>query len=299
MSVKQCLVRIGCALVVAAPVQYACAFEGGVSPYPVSATGEIIAALPPVPGLFVLQQFNYSSSSGLYGNDGEKLPIPFHVSTAASVTRLLASYPFELDGVRFYSQLIVPAVSLHLTVAGQSSTQNGLSNLTVSPVIMQWHPTRDLAIATGLDVALESGSYSASKASVAVGYLSLQPVFAVRYSQPDGIDIGLANRVLINQRNRETNYTSGNAYVGEFEAGWHFAHWKVGVVGAYLNQYSNDVENGATVASGNRARSFGIGPSIVFDPGPFKINLNYQQGVYAANTTKSNNIWLNVVFRLM
>lgn len=299
MSVKKKLIIVGCAITLAAIAQRASAFEGGVSPYPASATGDNIASMPPFPGLFALQQFNYSFSNGLYGNDGDKLPVPFHSSVATSVTRLLASYPLELMGVRFYSQLVIPVVSLHTTVAGQSSTQNGLSNITVSPVIMLWRPSRDVAVATGLDLAFATGSYSATKPSVAVGYLSLQPVFAVRYSRPDGIDIGLSNRFLINQRNGETGYTSGDAYLGEVEAGWHFGHWKFGVVGSYLNQYSNDTVNGATVASGNRTRSVGFGPSIVYDAGPIKINLNYQQGLYAANTSKSNNVWLNIAFPLM
>jgi hypothetical protein len=299
MPFKPKLVLAGCALAAAAFAQHASAFEGGISPYPASATGDNIASMPPFPGLFALQQFNYSFSNGLYGNDGEKLPVPFHSSVATSVTRLLASYPFELFGARLYSQLVVPVVSLHTTVAGQSSTQNGLSNITVSPVIVDWRPTRELSVATGLDLALETGSYSATKPSVAVGYLSLQPVFAVRYSRPDGIDVGLSNRFLINQRNHETGYTSGDAYLGEIEAGWHFGRWKLGVVGSYLNQYSNDTVNGKTVASGYRTRSAGFGPSIVYDAGPIKINLNYQQGLYAANTSKSNNVWLNIAVPLM
>ncbi|WP_415767871.1 transporter [Paraburkholderia sp. J69-1] len=297
--------RIGgaCALATLAAImsmpQHAQAFEGGISPYPASATGDNIASMPPFPGLFALQQFNYSFSNGLYGNDGQKLAVPFHSSVVTSVTRLLASYPFEIYGARFYSQVVIPVVSLHTTVAGQHSSQNGLSNITVSPVIVDWRPTRELSFAAGLDIALETGSYSATKASVAVGYTSLQPVFAVRYDQPGGLDIGISNRFLLNQRNSTTNYTSGDAWLGEFEAGWHLGRWKLGVVGSYLNQYSDDTQNGATVSAGYRTRSFGFGPSIVYDAGPVKINLNYQQGLYAANTSKSNNVWLNIAVPLM
>jgi hypothetical protein len=289
-----------CALAAATIAQHAQAFEGGISPYPASATGDNIASMPPFPGLFALQQFNYNFSNGLYGNDGEKLPVPFHSSVTTSVTRLLASYPLEFYGARFYSQLVVPVVFLRTTVAGQHSSQNGLSNITVSPLIVDWRPTRELSVAAGLDIALETGSYSPTKASVAVGYTSWQPVLAVRYEQAGGLDIGLSNRFLINQRNTTTNYSSGDAYLAEFVAGWHLGqHWKLGIVGSYLNQYSNDTQNGAIVEAGNRTRSFGIGPSIVYDAGPVRINLNYQQGIYAANTSKSNNVWLNVAIPLM
>jgi hypothetical protein len=258
--------------------------------------GTNFANLPPIPGLFALEQFNYSFANGLYGNDGKKLPIPFHSSVFSETTRLLVAYPFHLLGANVYTQLVIPVVSLHTTVAGQSGTQNGLSNITLTPVLVQWQLSQNLSIASGIDVAFENGSYSPVKASVAVGYTSVQPVFSIRYNAPNGLDIGIANRLLLNTKNGTTNYRSGDGYVGEFEAGWNFGPWKLGVVGAYLNQFSDDKANGVNV--GNRMRTFGIGPSLVYDARSWNINLNYQQGVYAANTSKSNNVWLNIAIPL-
>ncbi|TCG08106.1 hypothetical protein BZM27_14455 [Paraburkholderia steynii] len=276
---------------------HACALEGGVSPYPAGAVGTNIAEMPPIPGLFALEQLSYSYSNGLYGNDGEKLPFRFHSSAFSATTRLLASYPFTLLGAHLYSQLVLPVVSLHTNVAGQRGTQDGLSNVTLSPVIASWSLARNLTFTSGFDIAFETGSYSPSKPSVAVGYTSLQPVVSLRYNAPNGIDLGVANRVMFNRENGETGYRSGTAYVGEFEAGWNIGKWKLGVVGAYLNQFTDDRNNGALVA-GNRAKTLGIGPSIVYDGGKFNINLNYQQGIYAANTSKSNAVWLNVAIPL-
>ncbi|MEZ7524861.1 SphA family protein [Burkholderia vietnamiensis] len=296
MLKKSAAMAIGCAVSVAVSMNPAQAFEGGVSPYPTGAVGTNFANLPPIPGLFALQQFNYSFSNGLYGNDGKKLPIPFHSSVFSETTRLLLAYPFHLLGASVYTQLVIPVVSLHTSVAGQSGTQNGLANITLTPVLLQWRLSQNLAIASGIDVAFENGSYSPVKASVAVGYTSVQPVFSIRYNAPNGLDVGIANRLLLNAKNGTTNYRSGNGYVGEFEAGWNFGPWKLGVVGEYLNQFSDDKANGANV--GNRMRTFGIGPSLVYDARSWNINLNYQQGVYAANTSKSNNVWLNIAIPL-
>ncbi|MFM0436547.1 transporter [Paraburkholderia strydomiana] len=273
------------------------AYEGGVIPYPPGAAGTNFANFPPIPGLFVLQQFNYTFSNGLYGNDGNKLPIPFHSSVFSSTTRLLAAYPFKPFGVSLYSQLVLPAVSLHTIVAGNKDTQNGLANITVSPIIVGLHPFPNVEIATGIDVATETGSYSPTKPSVAVGYTSVQPVFSIRYNNPSGLDIGVSNRFLLNTRNSQTDYRSGDGYVAEFTAGWNFGKWKLGVVGAYSNQYSDDRLHGNAIP-GNRAKTFGIGPSIVYDFGPVNVNLNYQQGVYAANTSKGNAVWLNLAIPL-
>ncbi|HTH74425.1 MAG TPA: transporter [Trinickia sp.] len=296
MSKKLIAAVVGCTMLAAGSMNEAQAFEGGVSPYPAGAVGTNIANLPPIPGLFALEQFNYTFANGLYGNDGKKLPIPFSLSAYSETTRLLVSYPFHLLGANVYSQLVIPVVSLHTSVFGQSSTQNGLSNITVTPALLEWHLTQNLAIASGLDFAFETGSYSPVKSSVAVGYTSIQPVVSVRYNVPNGIDVAVANRLLLNSKNGATNYRSGDGYVAEFSAGWNFGPWKLGVVGAYLNQFSDDKANG--VSAGNRMKTFGIGPSVVYDARSWNVNVNYQQGLYAANTAKSSSVWLNIAIPL-
>ncbi|CAJ0690944.1 SphA family protein [Ralstonia holmesii] len=287
----------GCMTLAALASNTANAFEGGVSPYPAGAAGTSIAAMPPIPGLFVLEQFSYSHSNGLYDNSGNKLPIPFSISAPSMTTRLLAAYPVTVLGAGLYSQLVVPVVSLHTDIVGQSQRHNGLSNITISPAILKWSVTRNLAIVTGFDIALANGAYNQDRPSVAVGYTSWQPVFSFRYNVPNGIDVGMTNRFLINRENGDTGYRSGSAYVADFTAGWNFGKWKVGVVGGYLNQFTDDKVNGATVAN-NRARSLALGPSIAYDAGAFNININYQQGVYAANTSKSSAVWLNIAIPL-
>lgn len=296
MSKKLIAAVVGCTVLAAGSMNEARAFEGGVSPYPAGAVGTNMANLPPIPGLFALEQFNYTWANGLYGNDGKKLPIPFSLSARSATTRLLVAYPFHLVGANVYTQLVVPVVSLHTSVFGQSNTQNGLSNITLTPVLLQWRLSQNLAIASGIDFAFETGSYSPTKASVAVGYTSVQPVLSIRYNVPNGIDLGLSNRLLLNTKNGSTNYRSGDGYIGEFNAGWNFGPWKVGVVGAYLNQFSDDKANGVNV--GNRMKTFGLGPSIVYDARTWNVNINYQQGLYAANTAKSNSVWVNIAIPL-
>ncbi|MBV8621309.1 MAG: transporter [Curvibacter sp.] len=277
--------------------QNAHALEGGVSPFPVGSTGEFIAALPPIPGVFAVEQFNYSSSNGLYDNGGNKLPVPFKLSAYSATTRVLASYGTQWLGANLYSQLVVPAVSLHTEIAGDSETHRGLSNITLTPIMMRWGFSQYANLTGGLDISLPTGSYSPTRPSVAVGYTSWQPVVAYRYNDPSGLDVGLSNRFMFNQKNGDTGYRSGNAYAGEFTAGWHFGSWKVGVVGGYLNQFSDDSQNGASI-NANRARSFAIGPSVVYNAGPVNISVNYQQGVYAANMAKSNALWVNFALPL-
>lgn len=286
----------GCTACVLLGAQNAQALEGGSSPFPAGSTGEYIAAMPPITGLFAVQQTSYTSSDRLYDTHGDKLPVPFKMTARSTTTRLLASWG-QFGDTHLYSQLVLPLVSLGLNVAGHGDKDKGLANVTISPLVARWGLSPEANVTAGLDIALPSSSYHAERmANVAVGYTSWQPVFALRYNQPNGLDVGLSNRLLINQRNSDTDYRSGRAYVGEFTAGWNFGRWKVGAVGAYVNQFSDDKQGGASI--GNRMRSFAIGPSIAYNAGPVILNVNYQRGLYAANTSKSNAIWVNVAFPL-
>ena len=188
-------------------------------------------------------------------------------------------------------------VSLHTDVAGHSERHNGVANLTVSPAVLRWAVSdRSYAVA-GLDIALSNGSYNPTRPSVSTGYTSFQPVLGFRHNDPNGLDVGVINRLLINRENSTTHYRSGRGYVGEFTAGWNTGPWKMGVVGSYLNQFSDDQQAGNTI-QGNRARSFALGPSLNYNAGRYSVSLNYQRGVYATNTTKNNILGVGVTIPL-
>jgi hypothetical protein len=108
---------------------------------------------------------------------------------------------------------------------------------------------------------------------VAVGYTSYQPVLAIRHNDPNGLDLGISNRLLFNDKNSDTHYRSGTAYVADFIGGWNFGKWKVGVTGSYLNQFTDDRQNGTDI-TGNRTRSFAMGPTVAYNAGTFSINMN-------------------------
>lgn len=288
---------VGCMALALWSAQSAHAFEGGVSPFPVGSTGEYVAGMPPISGLFALEQLHYTSSNGLYDNQGNKRPIPFKMGTFSATTRILAAYPTTVLGARLYSQIVIPAVSLHTDIAGHSERHSGVGSITVSPAVLRWDLAPHTHMVAGLDVALPNGSYNPNRPSVATGYTSIQPVLAFRHNDPSGLDVGLANRLLINRENDSTNYRSGRGYVAEFTAGWNVGPWKMGVVGAYLNQFSDDRQNGAVI-DGNRARSFAIGPSLNYNAGAFSISLNYQRGIYAANMSRNNILGIGVTIPL-
>ncbi len=181
---------VGCMALALWSAQSAHAFEGGVSPFPVGSTGEYVAGMPPISGLFALEQLHYTSSNGLYDNQGNKRPIPFKMGTFSATTRILAAYPTTVLGARLYSQIVIPAVSLHTDIAGHSERHNGVGSITVSPAVLRWDLAPHTHMVAGLDVALPNGSYNPNRPSVATGYTSIQPVLAFRHNDPSGLDVG-------------------------------------------------------------------------------------------------------------
>lgn len=275
------------------------AAENGLINYPVGAAGSNNAGFPPIPGVFVLEQGSYTSSNGLYGDDGKKLPVPFKSEAYVTTTRILLSYPLELPGHgRLYSQLILPVVALNTTAFGQRSSALGLANITISPLIGKWQLGGNFSVATGVDFALDTGPYNPQKFSVSTGHSSVIPVLSVRYDNPMGLDVAFSNRLLFNQRNDSTKYKSGTVYALDFQAGWNVTpKLKLGAVGGFFSQISDD-NAPSGVRNGNRSEYLTVGPSVTYETEvfgrPININLNYQRGVYARNTTKSSTAWLNV-----
>lgn len=97
----------GCTACVLLGAQNAQALEGGTSPFPAGSTGEYIAAMPPITGLFAVQQTSYTSSDRLYDTHGDKLPVPFKMTARSTTTRLLASWG-QFGDTHLYSQLVLP-----------------------------------------------------------------------------------------------------------------------------------------------------------------------------------------------
>lgn len=272
------------------------AAENGTLAYPGGSSAIFGAAFPPMAGVFAISQLNFTDATALYNSSGNKLATPFTVHTYSETLRLLASYGTKILGADMYSQLVVPYVHGDESIYGVGSTANGVSNVTISPLILAWHLPHYQQAVLGLDIATATGAYNPNQFSVAQGYNSFQPTFGYRYNNPNGLDVGAVGRFLVNAKNDSTNYQSGSAFVLDYTAGWNVGPFKLGVVGAYSDQFSGDTAAGVDI--GNAFKEFKIGPSIAYSWGPTVINLNYQQDVYVENGAKTGSLWLNIAFPL-
>lgn len=293
------------------------ATENGVMNYLPGAPGVFIDAFPPIPGIFAINQTNYTSAKGLYDGNGRKLPINVSVASVSETARFLASWPTEFLGARVYSQFVVPVVHIEATNPGGSFVTNGMANLTFTPLVLDWRLGQFQTTALGLDIMPNTGTYSASRAlNVGTNYTSISPIFAYHYLDPNGFELAVGPRFIFNvgantaSVNRNVfpavgqSYRSGDVFITDFNIGYNFRQWKVGAVGSYVNQYTDDKVNGvkafnaAGVQNGNRLKSFSVGPSLAYNFGPATLNVNYQHTFAVANGSKADSVWANVAFPL-
>lgn len=268
------------------------AAENGTLAYMIGSPAIFTGAFPPVPGLFGVSQSTYSSANSLYGSDGHRLAVPFKLSVYAETLRIMAAYDATVFGAKLYSQFILPMAYAENTVYGVKQSGGGAANLVFSPFILDWKLGEFQDVVFGVNIASQFSSYSSTTFSVGQGYTSFQPVFAYRFSDPNGFEFGISPSFLFNTENAATNYKSGTALVVDFSSGWHFGPWMLGVVGGYAQQLTDDVQNGISI--GNRLQEFRMGPSITLNAGPFIINANYQPTLYVENGAKSNTFWFNI-----
>ncbi len=287
----------------------AMAAESGPVNYPAGSPGALVGEFPPIPGLFFVSQTSFVSGRGLFDGDGNEVG-DFEMDAWAETFRFLASYPTTILGANVYSQLVLPiakvdqSFSMHGFSIGDDKDA-GLSNVTVTPLLLNWHRGNS-HYTVGLDIALKGFNYDEDNfTNVATGYNSVIPVVAYRYDKPNGLDIGGRASIVYNFENSDTDYKSGALLALDLFGGWNFGKWQVGITGGYTQQLSDDSGSGYDaleamhqVSNGNRMKELKLGPSITYNSGPMIFEVNYQRGLIAENTIKSDSIWFNFTMPL-
>ena len=302
-------------LLVASTAEPTLAAENGTTNYPPGVPGAFLGAFPPIPGLFLDAQTGYTSNSNLYDSHGNKTQTPYHFSAEFQVLRFLASYPDEFLGARLYSEFVAVGALYQQSVAGVSSSANGVSNFVLAPLLFNWFLTPNQNLIAGAEIMTNSGNYSAGDPlNVATNYATFSPLIVYRYADQKGFELAISPRLLLNGSNNDSfntitgarqQYRSGNAAVVDFNFGYHIGNWQLGVVGGYAQQFTKDTVNGVTafntagVQDGNRIKTLNLGPSVIYDFGAFAVNLNWQHTFVAENTTKGDTVWCSIVLPVL
>lgn len=283
-----------CGLALAASAAHAT--EGGGSTYARGVENYLVGAVPP-PGVYLLGYGNIYEATKLKDDAGHNASPPgFRVSAKVAALRGVWSTPTEVLGGNLAFHTIVPLVNLQVKAAGASQTKTGIGDITVGAGIA-FHHSQQLHSAVGLDLSLPTGGYNKNDmANIGRHYMSIQPLYALSYIDPNGFNGDLKITLNLNGRNSATDYTSGNELFVDYAAGWGLGNgWTVGVGGHIWQQLSNDKQAGVSLA-GSRVRAFSIGPSIKYQnkKGWF-LTAKLQADTGVRNTTQGTSFWIKTM----
>ena len=275
------------------------ATEGGAAIYPHGVEGYMAGALPP-PGVYGMVYGQHYHASRLNDHNGHNLNVPnFSLTANVVAPRLIWVTPKKVLGGDLALHTIVPLVNLDVEAGNRSQSKTGLGDITVGAALGYHHSDKLHSIAA-LDVYLPTGRYDKNDlANIGTNHYAVEPVYAVSYVQPKGFVADAKMGYIFNQRNKDTDYTSGDELHADYSAGWAFGNgWTAGIGGYALQQTTNDKQNGEKIAN-SKARAFAIGPSVKYDSGKgWFASLKWQKEIVAENRPEGNAVWLKAVFPL-
>jgi hypothetical protein len=265
------------------------ATEGGGGVYPNGNENYLVGAMPP-PGTYTLVYGGYDHLTKLRDHNGDRINLPFDVSVTAVAPRFVWVTDTKILGGQLAWHVILPFLSIDAKIGGLSQRKSGLGDIVFGPGL--GYHDGNLHYVFALDVNAPTGSYSKTNlANTSRNYWNLEPLIAVSYVQPEGVNADIKFHYDINARNKDTQYKSGQEFHFDFDAGYGFGNgWVAGVGGYVYQQVSADTLNGATVANA-KGEAMGFGPSIKYDNGKgFFITAKWQKDFSVKNRAEGTAI---------
>jgi len=288
------------------------ATESGGSYYAQGPEGFLVAAVPP-PGSYFINYNELYFSSRFNDGSGRSMIPGFNINVVAEIVRYAHVTNVKILGGNWIFQGVVPLVHLDVSSGETSQTRNGLAGITVSPLYLGWH-LGDLNVVVGADVNLPTGRYSQNDlANIGRNYWNVEPVVAVTYLAPQGLELSAKFMYDFNFENGSGNfsgvnptgasYRSGQEFHVDFAGGWRFgSSWELGLHGYCYVQTTKDKIGDAsanealdTLYGGFRGRAFALGPGFRYSFKPVQIFASLQKEVYTRYRPEGDKFWLKIV----
>ncbi|QEY61143.1 hypothetical protein FXN65_03440 [Metapseudomonas lalkuanensis] len=291
MSAK---LRVLSCCIIAVLGQVAHATEGGGSTYPLGAENYMSGAMPP-PGFYGQVFSTHYEADTLRGNDGDSLPVDFRVRANVIAPRLIWVSEQQLFGGNLAFAALFPFVDLRVEVNGQSQSKKGLGDIIFGPAL-GFHHSDKLHSIFALDFIAPSGEYDRGDlANIGRNYWTVEPVWAISYVDPAGLNASVKLMYDFNQENPATDYRSGQEFHFDYAVGWGLGNgWVLGVGGYYYRQTTDDRQDGETIDD-NKGRALSIGPSIMYSnqEGWF-LTAKWEQETQVRNRAEGDAYWLKL-----
>lgn len=270
------------------------ASEGGGSSYPLGAETYMAGAMPP-PGMYGQVFVSHYEADSFRGNDGRKLPMDFDLRADCIAARFIWVTDQQVLGGQLGFHVIAPLVDVKVSVNDQSQSKSGLGDVIFAPAL-GYHYSDKMHAIFAVDTIAPTGRYDRDDlANTGRNYWVLQPVVALAYVDPNGLNVDVKTMYDFNFENRATNYRSGQALHMDYSVGWGVGNgWVLGVGGYTYWQTTDDRQDGERVED-NKGRSLAIGPSIKYQSkdGWF-LTAKWQNETQVRNRPDGNAYWLKL-----
>lgn len=239
------------------------ATEAGGSSYPMGAESFMSGAMPP-PGLYSQFFVGHYNADSLRDNRGDKASVDFRVRANSIAPRFIWVTEQQVLGGSLAFHALVPLVDLKVEVNDQSQNKRGMGDVIFGPAL-GFHHSEKLHSIFALDFIAPTGEYDRGElANIGRNYWVVEPVVAVTYVDPNGLNVDMKTMYDFNQRNDATDYRSGQEFHMDYAVGWGLGNgWVLGVGGYALYQTTEDRQDGDNVRD-NKGRALAIGPSLKY-----------------------------------
>ncbi|MDD2055017.1 transporter [Pseudomonas putida] len=270
------------------------ATEGGGSTYPMGAENYLSGAMPP-PGRYAQFYIGHYEADSLRGNDGRKLPVDFRVRANSIAPRFVWVTEQQVLGGNLAFHAIVPLVDLKVEINGHSQRKRGLGDIIFGPAL-GYHLSEKMHAIVALDLLAPTGEYDRhDQTNIGRNYWGIEPVLALSYIDPAGLNIDAKIMYDFNLRNPDTDYRSGQELHMDYALGWGLNNgWVVGVGGYAYRQTTDDRQYGERIED-NKGRVFSIGPSVKYTSreGWF-LTAKWEQETQVRNRAQGDAYWVKL-----
>jgi hypothetical protein len=278
------------------------ATEGGGSVYAHGVENFMAGAMPP-PGFYPIIYGTRYRATSLRDNDGNDIAAAvggFRAEVTGVVPRFVWVTNQQVLGGQLAFHVLVPLLNVDVRVGPARMSKAGIGDINLAAAL-GYHANDKLHYVVALEANAPTGAYERTDvANVGRNYWMVEPLLAVSYIQPRGLNADLKLMYDYNFRNTGTDYKSGRELHADYAVGWGFGGgWVVGAGGYVYRQVTDDRAGGVAVAGGNRGRAFAIGPVVKYQSkSGWFLTAKYEKQSSVRNRSDGGAFWIKTIVPL-
>ena len=290
--------------------------EGGTGHYLPGSIASFVDAVPPTPTFVArLNAIYYDGSFGGALPIAGLAPVNVDAQSYAAGLTLLWRPKFELaPGLSYAMSTTIPYVWLEVagdvtagtTRVRRSSSENGLGDLVLMPVMLNYALSRDVHLDLRGGIYAPTGDYEVERlANTGKNFWTFEPTVGFLYfGQKNGLEASVYAGLDFNTENQDTSYQSGSQFHIDGTLAQHFklagGLAGAGVTGFWYDQLTGDSGTGATFGA-FKAQTAGVGPVLSYTRKLGKADLiaevKWLHEVETRNRLEGDYLWLKLIFK--